>query len=454
MTAARWLLLGLAACEGGRRKETDGNPVPTVPVPTTPPAPTTPTPPQPTTPTPADPGPADLTRAPGIYRWEGGQLGSVADPKPRVGVTVGDTDGDGTDDLLVPGLDRVALLRGPPAAVVDLATLPYVANDLPSYAQQVSAAGDQTGDGLADLWMMEKYGPVHLVAGDFAGAADLLAPIATVEPAAYLGTVEGGHDLDGDGTNDLVLAEVCAYNVDGRVQIQHGPFAGARTEADASGVITIGVDNAWFGCFGTVAGDLDGDGVAELALGSAHDRGFGYSDVSVTGDVGIWSADVTGTVNANAANAVITADATEVHGFDGDGDGLGDLALINRSGGGWIVRGPVTADLDLATASDAIVLGATAIEPTPDVDGDGADDLLVTSATTGRVWLVPGTLAGTVGPSEPMWSAVAPVDAVFLMGGASGDFDGDGAPDLAVGSWNCCAPDELARLWITPIGAP
>lgn len=433
------LLVLLAACSvvtppgGASGTSTAPGTTPTTAPPTT--APTSPTG-SPTTP--IGGGPRDLTQAEG--RWVAHDIDAG-----EGAIFVGDLDGDGTDDLVTDHDDGLRVLHGPPAAEIDLSTEPFVA--LGHYGPpRASAAGDADGDGLGDVWV-DGRDTVYLLAGPLDAGSDLSTSLATVDLSAGLvddRVLAGGRDLNGDGVGDLLVTEVCNYGTDGRVELQAGPFAGPRVPGDAVATFTVTAGDQLFGCFGSPVGDMDGDGIAELAIGVGFDD---YSSTDAEGDVGLWSGDATGELNAPDADVILRASATAVVGFDGDGDGIGDLVLQDVGGFAWLLRGPVVDGAWLPDTAAATILGMVGASPVADVDGDGGEDLLITSAADGRIWLVNGASSGTVGPAEPDWSAVAPLEA-WLGPPSAGDMDGDGWPDLAVSARGCCVTGEEGRVWV------
>ena len=174
-------------------------------------------------------------------------------------------------------------------------------------------------------------------------------------------------------------------------------------------------------------------------------------------------------VGAGAAGAQLRArPIVTLHGFAaGDAFGLGLAAAgdLNADGCADFVIGAANADgvfadvgrayaflggAHLDSLPDAIVLGRTpsglagsSLAAIGDVNGDGYDDWLVaspnydTGATprfTGKVWLHLGA-AALNGSNDKTFDTPRPGSLAFYGTGLAGigDFDGDGAPDFAIG---------------------
>ncbi|MEQ1565221.1 MAG: FG-GAP repeat protein [Myxococcota bacterium] len=243
----------------------------------------------------------------------------------------------------------------------------------------------------------------------------------------------------------------------GEVHLFDLPLLGAHTELDARAVyradpgdyVQLGIVND---------ADLDGDGVSDLVMG-AKDRDA-VGEIAVLsdppdGDLRIWDiAEAT-----YRGEEYIGRFGDQVATGDLDGDGQADLltgaAMVYGSCAFHAFRGP-TAGAHLASDSDWTIHGADGFErlgvssAAADLDGDGAEDLIV--GRPGNPAL--GTLDGSVlvyrGPLAP--GTYAPEDAAFEVRNSqrpgtgdffgiflrTGDLTGDGAAELAIS-----APDDV-----------
>lgn len=177
-------------------------------------------------------------------------------------------------------------------------------------------------------------------------------------------------------------------------------------------------------------GDLDGDGLSDVAVGSygsvsifsGRDRGDPWMPSQVL------SPPRAGDPNFGAELALLG---------DTDGDGFGELAVMERGRGyAWVFRGgagglDTTTPIELVgctTPSDTC--DGESIAAAGDVDGDGMRDLLVVRSTVRdfrvyeTAYLFPGARAGLA--TTPSWSA--PDESAR----GAGDVDGDGFDDLLV----------------------
>ncbi len=210
----------------------------------------------------------------------------------------GDVDGDGLGDLLVGaflsdagGVSAGAgyLFTTPAAGTVDAsaadATLTGAEGDYLGYA--IAAAGDVDGDGLADLLLGapgddstdDAAGAAYLVPGGITGAS----PVSAVCVAQVLGdvaddeageSVAGAGDVDGDGFADLLVGAAgndAAGPGFGAACLRYGPASGAVSLSKCDALLVGDATGDATGTPVAAAGDTDGDGLADILVGAWSD---------------------------------------------------------------------------------------------------------------------------------------------------------------------------------------
>ena len=210
----------------------------------------------------------------------------------------GDTDGDGTDDLVVAayGNDEggtsagaVYLVLGTRRGDVDLgaADAKWIGEYENDHAGRgVAGPGDVNDDGYADVLIGAPYesstttngGTAYLVQGPFTGATSLGGASVSFHGNVAGGiaghAVAGPGDVDGDGHPDLLIGAY--YDSDaaigaGAAYLHHGPFAGAIDLDSADAKLLGEKENDLAGHPVAGAGDVDGDGKADLLIGAYSD---------------------------------------------------------------------------------------------------------------------------------------------------------------------------------------
>jgi hypothetical protein len=203
-------------------------------------------------------------------------------------------------------------------------------------------------------------------------------------------------DATGDGRDDLLVGApgVTRGGPDtGAAYLFRGQMAGSMTAAGAHAILRGVFTNDWAGA-SLGAGDLDGDGISDLAIGA-----WG-SDSSADGGGAVFVVygPVNHDVNLENAPTIITgAEVGDAFGFstaivaDINGDGLADLLVgaVGQDGGGpdsgaaYLFYGPVDRE---GSADDAAVRligevyddrAGSSVTSAGDTDGDGYGDLLI-----------------------------------------------------------------------------
>ena len=306
---------------------------------------------------------------------------------------------------------------------------------------------------------------------------------ATLDPTDYYGTaVASIGDIDGDGINDVAIGSpgdddggsgrgavyVLFLNADGTVKAE-------QKISDLAGGLTTTLDDAdSFGAAIGMLGDIDGDGVNDLAVGATGDDDGGGG----RGAVYVLFLNADGTVKAEqkisdlVGGLTATLDNFDVFGYaiggigDLDGDGINDLAVgadFDDDGGadrGAVhvlflnADGTVKAEQKIsdttgglaATLDDTDYFGSAVASP-GDVNGDGRNDLVVGAywdddgvANAGAVYVLflnsDGTVAAEQKISDTAGGLVEPLGADYFGTSAAGigDVDADGTPDLVIGT--------------------
>lgn len=283
----------------------------------------------------------------------------------------GDVNGDGFADLLVGGEEYLAyagcayLVLGPVSGDVDLATdsaLRLLGDDIGRLGEAVAGAGDTNGDGLDDVLISAYTERPDPAVYQFNGAP---VPGLTVEDAdtrffdanaadAALHSIDSAQDMNGDGYGDLVFAAaryIVGAEEMGGAYVVEGPTSGDFDLAGATATVVGRISEETTGHAVAGAGDLDGDGFADILVGASDGRY--WSDVG-TGTTWVLRGPLSGTLSIDEAWLAIRGDggsdesgAVLAGGGDVDGDGIPDIFIGGPTdddagedvGAAWLVYG-------------------------------------------------------------------------------------------------------------------
>jgi hypothetical protein len=387
----------------------------------------------------------------------------------------GDLDGDGDADVIAlrdagGGAGELVHLRnvGGEALLVEAGRFGLGA--LPS----ALATGNFSGDGAADVAVGTEAGTVEVFLGGMGGGLAPLGPLA-VAPGSRISALERA-DFDGGGFQDLAAASdgadtvsFLAGGLEGmRLQdayrVGDEPAALASGDFDADGVLDLVTANAGSGSFtllqggpfgsagdggsaqtfgfrvlgdfaaGTepaavLSGDFNGDGVPDVAVAARGSESVAYA---LGGGAGLVSSSEV----APGINPQVLASG------DFDADGTADLAAASASGPLVVLSGgPRGGSADRLRSIPVAEIPAAGVEAlaSADFDGDGIDDLALAVNEVKTIVLLGGGAGGLgtapnrrqeISTALPFGELTLPRIPKVL---ASGDFNGDGTADLAVG---------------------
>jgi len=327
----------------------------------------------------------------------------------------------------------------------------------------VAGPGDVDGDGQLDL-LIGAYGDDTM--GPAAGAAYLLLGPVTADralgdyDALLLGMGSGdaagsslaASDLDGDGYGDLVVGagySSTGATYAGSAYVLYGPVSDQVLLDGADAVIDGNRASTYLGSALALAGDQDSDGVQELLVGARADAASDWAEgrallfSGLEGSLDPQDALVTLVGQVAGDEAGFSVDG----GHDVDGDGFDELFVgAPEADGGkgfaYLIRGPVTSDLDLVDA-DLRLYGSSSnadlgqcVRLLRDQDGDGLADLAVSAPRIGRVSLGSDPGDGDVDHDDLEVALQGNVTQDYFGQRIEqvGDVNGDRATDLVVSS--------------------
>ncbi|MGP4109391.1 FG-GAP and VCBS repeat-containing protein [Streptomyces sp. 4N509B] len=308
----------------------------------------------------------------------------------------GDLDGDGHTDLVLSAREGLHVWYGP----ISRDGQPRRTDDLGGHfgdggPPDESIVGDLTGDGRDDLVTSDAYEDLQEQARLYLGGEEGVASDHTLlELYSDNGLVA---DFDGDGDGDLAVRDVTDVSEDkvfkaGEVEVPCGSPSGPVVPGTALTPETVGLtgdDGVWDDADGVdedqgdqfgsalAAGDVNGDGLADLAVGIPGTNA--NADTTDTGAVALILGSHDGPTGDNALL------------LDQDTEGVPDDGELTDRFGSAVWLGDMNGDGHPELAVGAY--GET---------GNGTPD-----NPSGRVWILHGT---PTGPSTDTVTTFGPAD--------------------------------------------
>ncbi len=369
--------------------------------------------------------------------------------------TAGDVNGDGYGDVIIgthtTARGWAALYQGGPSGLATAATwTARSASPGTGFGYAAGTAGDVNGDGFSEVVVGEPHysngqveeGRAYIYMGRSGSAGKTTAWTAESNQldAALGNAVSTAGDVNGDGYADVVIG---AYYYDngetdeGKVFAWYGSAQGlglGGTPGNADWSVEGNQSYAYLGYAVGTAGDVNGDGYADVAAGA-----YGYDNGQTDeGRVYVY--------HGSSAGLSLVADwmAEGNQPYAGFGRSLGTAGDVNGDGYSDLVIGAYdTLRQVYAYYGSAAGLGSVpswtysngnlgySVATAGDVNGDGFSDVLAGSGSDCNVALFSGSASGL--PDGPSWSVTPCWTGGSTVVSTAGDVNGDGYADILVG---------------------
>jgi hypothetical protein len=340
-----------------------------------------------------------------VFVYLGGPSGLDSSPQtvlsdgPGVVASAGDVNGDGYADVIASAEGSAAYLYLGGAS--GLSSSPAVTLPSPKtggdFGVRVQSAGDVNGDGYADVVVGDNaWGQAYVYYGSPDGLSSSPAVTLSGPAGGGLGhSVDGAGDVNGDGYADVIVSVPDVNSNNGQVYLYLGSATGLATSPAVTIDCPAGSDG---GCRMAGAGDVNGDGYADMIVGLNYLNGsVGQAYVYLGGAAGLASSPAVTLVgpetNVGDAFGRWVAPAGDLN-----GDGYADVVVgadaegdqsVGADGGltqpaGWVhvylgsATGPASSPTVTLTGPDGVGSWfGRCVNGAGDVNGDGYGDLIV-----------------------------------------------------------------------------
>ncbi len=389
---------------------------------------------------------------------------TIENPFAEYVSSAGDLNGDGFSDVLVSDNASVYVYYGAP----DGSGISLQSEKALNYINtSMTCAGDVNADGYSDIIIGNHYfdnnsGRTLVFHGSKTGVVTTAKSVINGDQAVgRLGmSVASAGDVNGDGFSDIIIGaseydKMAANANDGIAVVYHG--SAGSVSAFPAAQIQAGQLDADFGYSVSDAGDVNGDGYADVIIGAPfYDNGQVNEGVAYVGYGG-----ANGTINnltliqldqANAHFGYSVSGAGDTNGDGYDdviiGANLYDMGGNLDAGAGFVFYGSSSGiQLGLTNAvylPQANARAGSSVSSAGDINADGFDDVVVGAPFYDNAENNAGAAIVSLGSANGIQTGggiatLTILQATAELGNAvsgAGDVNGDGFADIVVGAYH------------------
>lgn len=329
-------------------------------------------------------------------------------------------------------LTVLSTLAAPAFAQAGIELRRHDGNLFDGHGGTIASLGDLDGDGVRD----------YVIGGDqyltFSGSTVRVYSGATGNQLYSWGPYSNGEavanagDVDGDGLDDIVIGSIWTNSKAGQAEVRSGATGAVLHTFNGP------APDAYLGNSVAGAGDVNGDGHDDLLIGA-----WGESAVISFGGTAYLYSGLDGSL-------IRRYDGIIDHGYFGhsvaglgdvDGDGVPDQAIGEmgntthgyNTGAAYVFSGATGLQIQSWTGIAGNCRFGEHMANLGDLDGDGRDDLVV-SAMFQQPTGTAHVLSAATGATLFALTGYDPTEVFANSVGPAQDVDGDSVPDILVGS--------------------